>query len=186
MRTRADIRTKRTFGRTFSSKNVRYDIPGFNYTHTSLLDGYFIKSLINVIYSSQTNVDFLHNSDHFLVSLFLLHNILIVRLLPSPLSTKIRLLNPIPQTNLDLFNLSFFAAYSLQIDNLTNLFQTNDSLNCNHWQEACRAFEEITTNITKILYKHVWFPRSPNSPLTPTNLEVSYHKNYKNNGSYIS
>ena len=50
---------------------------GFNYTHTSLLDGYFTKSPILINYSSQTNTDLLQNSDHFPVSLLLPNNLLI-------------------------------------------------------------------------------------------------------------
>jgi endonuclease/exonuclease/phosphatase family metal-dependent hydrolase len=52
---------------------------GLNYTHTSLLDGYFTKSPTIINYSSQTNVDFLQNSDHFPVSLFIPKNNLIAK-----------------------------------------------------------------------------------------------------------
>jgi hypothetical protein len=96
-----------------------------------------------------------------------------------------RLLNPIPQTNLDPFNLTFFDAHSLQIDNLINIFQISNSLNHNQWQEACQAFEEITNNITEIIHKTSLAPHSLNLLLQPTDLVVTFHANYKNNRSNI-
>jgi hypothetical protein len=97
-------------GLTYIPTNTSYTRQGgLNYTHTSLLDGYYIKSPTHITYTSQTNTDFPHNSDHFPVSLFLPNNIILARPPPTPPLLNSRLLNPIPQKTLDLFNLTFFT-----------------------------------------------------------------------------
>jgi endonuclease/exonuclease/phosphatase family metal-dependent hydrolase len=68
-----------TLGLTYIPTNTSYTRQGgFDYTHTSLIDGYFTKSPDNISYTSQTNTDFQHNSDHFPVSLFLPNNTILV------------------------------------------------------------------------------------------------------------
>jgi hypothetical protein len=52
---------------------------GPNYTHSSLIDGYFIKTTHNPSYTSHTNINFPQNSDHFHVSLHIPHNTLLAR-----------------------------------------------------------------------------------------------------------
>ena len=82
---------------------------GPNYTNSSLIDGYFIKTTHNPSYISHTNINFPQNSDHFLVSLHIPQNTLLARP-PLPLQARInRILNPNPQTNLYNFNISFFS-----------------------------------------------------------------------------
>jgi exonuclease III len=98
---------------------------GYNYTHTSLIDGYYIKSPNNTIYTSYTNLDFPQNSDHFPVSLNIPNNFLLARPPPPHPTIAPRLLNPIPQHNLDLFNLIFLSTHSFIIDNLRNLLNQN-------------------------------------------------------------
>jgi hypothetical protein len=57
-------------GLTYIPTNTPYTRQGgLNYIHTSLLDGYFLKSPAHTAYISQTNIDFPHNSDHFPISL---------------------------------------------------------------------------------------------------------------------
>jgi hypothetical protein len=74
-----------TLGLNYIPTNTTYTKQGgLNYTYTSLLNGYFTKSPTITNYSSQTNIDFLQNSDHFLVSLFISNNILIARPPPPP------------------------------------------------------------------------------------------------------
>ena len=69
-----------TLGLNYIPTNTHYTKQGgLNYTHTSLLDGYLTKSPILINYSSYTNIDFLQNSDHFLVSLSISNNIFIAR-----------------------------------------------------------------------------------------------------------
>jgi hypothetical protein len=139
-------------GLTYIPTNTSYTRQGgLNYTHTSLLDGYYIKSPTHITYTSQTNTDFPHNSDHFPVSLFLPNNIILARPPPTLPLLNSRLLNLIPQKTLDLFNLTFFTTHSTQIDTLTNLLQNNESLTQEQWQVACHQFEDITTKITETI-----------------------------------
>jgi endonuclease/exonuclease/phosphatase family metal-dependent hydrolase len=89
-----------TLGLNYIPTNTTYTRQGgFDYTHTSLIDRYFIKSPNNTNYTSQTNIDFQQNSDHFPVSLFIPNNIILARPPLPPMPTQPRLLNPIPQTN---------------------------------------------------------------------------------------
>jgi hypothetical protein len=136
-----------TLGFTYVPTNTSYiGQGGFDYIHTSLIDGYFTKSLDNISYTSQTNIDFQHNSDHFPVSLFLPNNTILARPPPppTPTPTQPRLLNPIPQNKLDLFNNIFFSTHSTKIENLTNLLQEHTQLTNAQWQEIYHSFEEIT------------------------------------------
>ena len=86
-----------TLGLSYIPTNTNYTKQGgLNYTHTSLLDGYFMKSPTTINYSSQTNTDFFQNSNHFPVSFSIPNNILIARPLPlpSPLQNKTSKSNP--------------------------------------------------------------------------------------------
>jgi exonuclease III/uncharacterized phage-associated protein len=72
-----------SLGFMYTNTNTTYTRQGgLDYTHTSLIDGYFTKSPHNIRFTSQTNTNFQQNSDHFPVSLFLPNNIILAR--PSP------------------------------------------------------------------------------------------------------
>ena len=81
---------------------------GYNYTSTSLIDGFYINSPDNSRFSSTTNTNMNLNSDHFPVTLYIPQNILIARPPPPVNNTPTRIMNPIPPINLEKFNIDFF------------------------------------------------------------------------------
>jgi hypothetical protein len=135
---------------------------GPNYTHSSLIDGYFIKTTHNPSYTSHTNINFPQNSDHFLVSLHIPQNTLLARPPLPPQASTNRILNPIPQTNLDNFNISFFSTHSLLIENLTHLLKSHEILSNHQWQEACHALDNIINQISLTIQT------TCSAPLLPT------------------
>ena len=96
---------------------------GHNYTQNSLIDGFFIKTPNNNLYTSTTNLTTHLNSDHLPVHLHIPPNTLIARDPLTILDPPPRLLNPIPQENLDKFHNLFFEQHSIQIDELTYLLE---------------------------------------------------------------
>jgi hypothetical protein len=115
---------------------------GDNYTHTSLIDGFFLKMDNLTLFHSSTNTEQHLNSDHLLVHLHIPANLLLSRKsqpLPSP--TK-RLLNPLPMENIATFNNKFFEANSHHIADLTNLLQ-NATLTDQQWEQACTKLDTL-------------------------------------------
>jgi hypothetical protein len=93
--------------------------------------------------------------------LLLPNNIIIARPLPPPPpAPKPRLLNPIPQHTLDLFNITFFNMHSITIDTLTNLLQ-NESLNPEQWHNACQLFDDLNSKITETINNTCMAPPLP-------------------------
>jgi endonuclease/exonuclease/phosphatase family metal-dependent hydrolase len=78
---------------------------GYNYTSTSLIDGFYNNSPDKNIFTSTTNTNMNLNSDHYPVTLHILQNILIARPPPPTNTTPTRILNPIPPKNLEKFNI---------------------------------------------------------------------------------
>ena len=73
---------------------------GYNYTSTSLIDGFYVHSSDNSTFTSTTTTYINLNLDHYPVVLHIPHNTLIAR---PPLPTNIpptRILNPIPPENI--------------------------------------------------------------------------------------
>jgi hypothetical protein len=69
---------------------------GYNYTSTSLIDGFYINSPDNNRFASTTNTNINLNSDHYPVTLHIPQNLLIARPPPPANITPTRILNPIP------------------------------------------------------------------------------------------
>ena len=122
---------------------------GNNYTSTSLIDGFYIKSPDNSIYSCTTNVDMNLNSDHYPITLHIPNNTLIARTIPPTNIAQIRILNPIPPEALEKFNIKFFEENSIQIDTLTNILKNHDHLTHIQWQNACAALDIIIGKISQ-------------------------------------
>jgi exonuclease III len=80
---------------------------GANYTHTSLIDGYYLKTSNIHNYTSHTNTDNMLNPDHFHVHLQILQNSLLARSIPPPTLQHPRILNPIPPNNIENFQQFF-------------------------------------------------------------------------------
>ena len=116
---------------------------GYNYTSTSLIDGFYINSPNNNRFTSTTITDMNLNSDHYPVTLHIPQNILIARSPPPANTTPIRILNSIPPENLENFNIEFFEVNSAQLNELTNLLENHNHLALDQWQEACLALDNI-------------------------------------------
>jgi hypothetical protein len=121
---------------------------GYNYTSTSLIDGFYINSPNNTRFTSTTNTNMNLNSDHYPVTLHIPQNTLIARPPPPENITHIRILNPIPLENLENFNIEFFEANSTQLTELTNLLENHNNITLYQWQEACTTLDNIVKNIS--------------------------------------
>jgi hypothetical protein len=103
---------------------------GYNYTSTSLIDGFHIHSPDNSKFTSTTNTNMNLNSDHYPVTLHIPHNTLIARPPPPTITSSTRILNPIPRIHLENFNITFFEENSTQLKALTTLLETHQHLTC--------------------------------------------------------
>jgi hypothetical protein len=126
---------------------------GNNYTHNSLIDGFFIKTPNNNQYTSTINQNMELNSDHMPVQLHIPPNTLIAETPSSRSEPLPRTLNPIPKENLKKFHTQFSEANSNQIDDLTQLPKNYVNLTIKQWQMACTSLETIITNISNIVIK---------------------------------
>ena len=126
---------------------------GYNYTSTSLIDGFYINSPYNNRFTSTTNTNMNLNSDHYLVTLHIPLNMLIARPSPPINIAPTRILNPIPPENLEKFNIEFFEANSIQVNELTSLLENHNHLTPNQWQEACVTLDNIIGKISTTIEK---------------------------------
>ena len=114
---------------------------GQNFNQTSLIDGYYIKTPNNTLYTSTTNNDHNLNSDHLPVTLHIPPNSLLAK--PIPLTnTTTRILNPIPQENIEKFKIEYFEENALQINELITIL-SNDQLTDDQWQTSCSKLEHM-------------------------------------------
>jgi exonuclease III len=126
---------------------------GYNYTSTSLIDGFYINSPNNNRFTSTTNTNMNLNSDHYPITLHIPLNMLIARPPPPINITPTRILNPIPPENLEIFNIEFFEANSTQLNELTSLLENHNHLTHNQWQDACITLDNIIEKISIIIEK---------------------------------
>ena len=120
---------------------------GQNYTQTSLIDGYYIKSPNKDLYTSNTNNDHNLNSDHSPVTLHIPPNTLLARQSPPATNKPNRILNPIPQENIEKFKTKFYEENAVQINELTNTLLNNQQ-NTNQRQIACTQLEQLVQEIS--------------------------------------
>ena len=119
--------------------------------HTSLIDGFFIKTQNHTTYTSTTLVETNLNSDHTPIILHIPPNKLIARQPPPPPTTcTVRIMNPIPQENLEKFKTKFFEENAIQLNNITTLLSL-DQLTQNQWQSTCAQMDQIIQKISKII-----------------------------------
>jgi hypothetical protein len=126
---------------------------GYNYTSTSLIDGFYINSPDNSRFTSTTNTNINLDSDHYPVTLHIPQNILIARPPPPTNITTTRILNPIPPENLEKFNIEFFEANSTQLNELTSLLENHNHLTPDQWHEACITLDNIVEKISDTIGK---------------------------------
>jgi len=120
---------------------------GQDYNQTSLIDGFYIKTLNNTLYTSTTNNAHNLNSDHSPVTLHIPPNTLLARCLPPTTDKPPRTLNPIPQVNIEKFKTEFFEENALQLNDLTNTL-TQDQLTSEQWQTTCTKFDHLIQKIS--------------------------------------
>jgi hypothetical protein len=113
----------------------------------SLIDGYYIKSPNNALYTSTTNNDHNLNSDHSPVTLHVPPNILLARDMPLVLDKPPRILNPIPQINIEKFKTNFFEENTLQINELTNTLN-NEQITEEQWHTSCTKLDYLIQKIS--------------------------------------
>ena len=123
---------------------------GHNYTHTSLIDGFFIKIQNHTTYISTTFVESNLNSDHLSIILHIPPNKLIARQPPPPITRTTRIMNPIPQENLEKFKTKFFEENAIQLNNITTLLSL-DQLTQNQWQSTCTQMDHIIQKISETI-----------------------------------
>jgi hypothetical protein len=137
---------------------------GANYTHTSLLDGFYIKTSNTQHYLSYTNIDTILNSDHFLVHLHIPHNTLLARPIPPSIPKHPRILNPIPLHKIETFNVQFLETNTILINNLTAIL-LHDNLNETQWPLTCTLLNSIIQIFSQTIQKTCTAP-PPILPLT--------------------
>ena len=118
--------------------------------HTSLIDGFFIKTPNHITYTSTILVETNLNSDHTPIILHIPPNKLIAWHPTSPTTCTARIMNPIPQENLEKFKTKFFEENAIQLNNITTLL-TLDQLTQNQWQSACVQMDCIIQKISKTI-----------------------------------
>ena len=133
---------------------------GQNYNQTSLIDGYYIKTPNNALYTSTINNDHNLNSDHSPVTLHIPPNTLLARCTPPTTNKPPRILNPIPQENIEKFKTEFFEENALQINELTNTL-INDQLTDNQWQTSCTKLDHLIQKISNKIQETCSAPPLP-------------------------
>ena len=133
---------------------------GPNYHQTSLIDGFFIQTPNNNLYTSTTDNDHNLNSDHSPVTLHIPPNVLVARPTPTPKQPTTRILNPIPEANIEKFKIEFFEENALQITNL-NMLLSNEHLTNTQWQTSCTQLDNIIQKISEKIQETCTAPPLP-------------------------
>lgn len=123
---------------------------GHNYTHTSLIDGFYTNTQHATTYTSSTLQEQNLNSDHLPITLEIPPNTLIARITQPKAPPSTRILSPIPQEKLDSLNTKFFEENAIQLNEITILL-SKDHLTPDQWQQACTQMDNITHTISKII-----------------------------------
>ena len=133
---------------TYIPTNSTFTRQGGNYTQTSLIDGYYIQTANNTLYISNTNHDYNLNSDHSPVILQIPSNTLLARPTQPKIHKPPRILNPIPQDNIEKFKILFFEENSLQINELTTILII-EQLTTDQWHTSCTKLDYLVQQISE-------------------------------------
>ena len=118
---------------TYIPTNTNYSRQGgHNYTSTNLIDGFFIKTKNPTLYTSTTITEQNLNFDHLPITLHILPNTLLAHQPTNTPNQTTRVMNPIPQENLEKFNTKFFEENGIQLNNLSTLLSI-EQLNQEQW-----------------------------------------------------
>ena len=90
------------------------------------------------------------NSDHLPIILHIPPKKLLARQIPPPTTNTTKILNPIPQENLEKFKTIFFEENAIQLNNITD-FLSLDQLDENQWQSACSQLDHIIQKISETI-----------------------------------
>ena len=137
--------------------NTNYSYQGgYNYTSTSLIDGFYTKiqprTTNSPIFSSKTILNLKQNSDHYPIILYIsFNNIIAKKHRPILNSNKPRILNPIPSKNINKFYIQFSKTNTTLIHQLINILQSNTKLPYNQWQQVCEKMDQMVNNISKTI-----------------------------------
>ena len=135
----------------YISTNTNYSRQGgYNYTHTSLIDGFYTNTQNSSAYTSTTLSEPNLNSDHLPIILHIPPNKLLVRRIPPPTPNTTKILNPILQENLEKSKTIFFEENAIQLNNINDLLSL-DQLDENQWQSACSQLDHIIQKITETI-----------------------------------
>ena len=138
---------------TYIPTNTSYSRQGgHNYTHTSLIDGFYTNTQNTNIYTSTTLLEPNLNSNHLPIILHIPPNKLLARQPPLPTTRTTKIMNPIPQENLEKFKTIFFEENAIQLNNITNLLLL-DQLTKNQWQSTCAQLDHIIQKIFETIVK---------------------------------
>jgi hypothetical protein len=120
---------------------------GNNYTLTSLIDGFYIKTQQNPSNTptliSETILYLKQNSDHYPVCLEIPPNNIISKKHTITQNNKSKILNPILPENINMFCIKFSETNTSQIQKLTNLLQNNTTLSQNQWQQVYEEMDQM-------------------------------------------
>ena len=102
--------------------------------------------ILYTLYTSTTDNKHNLNSDHSPVTLYIPPNTLLAR--PIPITNKTtRILNPIPQENMEKFKIEYFEENALQINELITIL-SNDQLTDDQWQTSCSKLDHMIQKIS--------------------------------------
>ena len=122
---------------------------GHNYTHTSLIDGFYSNHPNHNTLHSHTITNLNQNSDHYPVQLQLTPNSVIIKIKPTHNSHP-RITYPIPETNLQHLHTTFLDKQNLAIANLTNTLK-QEQLTTPQWEEAQTQFNKIIYSLSNYI-----------------------------------
>ena len=120
---------------------------GQDYNQTSSIDGYYIKTPNNTLYTSTINNTHNLNSYHSPVTLHIPSNTLLARCMPPTTDRPPRILNLIPQVNIEIFKTIFFEENALQINELTNTLK-NVQITNDQWQSSYTTLDNLILKIS--------------------------------------
>ena len=154
---------------------------GQNYTQTSLIDGYYTNTSNKILYTSTTNNDHNLNSNHSPVTLHIPPNTLLARQTTPTPNNLTRILNPIPQENIENFKSKFYEENTLRMNELTNTLTINH-LTSNQWHTTCQTLEQLIQEITNTIQETYSAPPYQISQIAQHNKEDSCLEKPKSNG----
>ena len=124
---------------------------GHNYTHTSLIDEFYIKTQNPTLFTSTTLTDQNLNSDHLSIILHVPPNTLLAWQPPPITNHTTSIKNPIPQENLEKFKTIFFEGNAIQLNEMTIILISKNHLNQEQWQQAYNHMNQIIQEILETI-----------------------------------